>query len=184
MTNLDEEDLNELHLNDEIDLKDDKIKMKIIDDNNGKASVLSNLMNAITKWFSVRFNLYIFAGIVTIVLLLVIILVVVLTVGTKKESDDLKVITAKINCLPWLNVTSEIEYECTKNLLCIFDVNSLENSPLCFFDPNAQKLILINEIETELGITYMFKDEKSESGFLIRVDFEFLDDYALRFKVS
>ncbi len=70
MKNIEVEDSSE-----EIDLKDAKLDMKVLEENN-KKSFIYDWFDVIKKWFSVRLNLYIFIGVVSIIILLIIVLAV------------------------------------------------------------------------------------------------------------
>ena len=162
----------------EIDLKDAKLDMKVLDENN-KKSFLYDWIDEIKKWFSVRLNLYIFIGVVSILVLLIIVLAV--TIKPSSINKETYPLDSRINCIPWIQSIDEsiIQNECNKNLNCIYQKSNNETIPSCFYDKNSYKLKLIESKETELGDTYLFSDSLKQ----IRIDFEYLDNEVVRFKV-
>lgn len=95
----------------------------------------------------------------------------------------------RIDCVPWLkNKTgADVEGECKKNLACEYeDVDGNVIIPSCYYDTDAMKVDLLGIESTRLGESYALS---IESGFdltqvtYLKLDFEYLDDNVLRFKV-
>lgn len=95
----------------------------------------------------------------------------------------------RIDCVPWLkNKTgADVEGECKKNLACEYeDVDGNVIIPSCYYDTDAMKVDLLAIESTRLGESYALS---IESGFdltqvtYLKLDFEYLDDNVLRFKV-
>ncbi len=173
MKNIEVEDSSE-----EIDLQDAKLDMKVLEENN-KKSFIYDWFDVIKKWFSVRLNLYIFIGVVSIIILLIIVLAV--TIKPSSESKETYPLDSRINCIPWIQSIDDsiLQNECNKNPNCIYEKSNNDNIPSCFYNKNSYKLKLIESKETELGNTYLFSDSSKQ----IRIDFEYLDNEVVRFKV-
>jgi hypothetical protein len=168
--------------NDEIDFKDAKLNMKIIDEEKNKSKLRNHYDQAI-KWLSVKTNLAIFFGVVAIIVLLIII--ISLTANTKsKNSEDFSIsINERINCLPWVNNKNltVLKSECSKNKKCVFKQENDQEIPECFYDTKRIQKNLIDKNETDENLKfYRFKSE----NITLLLTFEQLDDSVLRFKVK
>jgi hypothetical protein len=95
----------------------------------------------------------------------------------------------RIDCVPWLKnkTDADVEGECKKNLACEYeDVDGNVIIPSCYYDTDAMKVDLLGIESTRLGESYALS---IESGFdltqvtYLKLDFEYLDDNVLRFKV-
>ena len=127
----------------EIDLKDAKLDMKVLDENN-KKSFIYDWIDEIKKWFSVRLNLYIFIGGVSILVLLIIVLAV--TIKPSSDNKETYPLDSRINCIPWIQSIDEsiLQNECNKNPNCIYQKSNNASIPSCFYDKNSYKLKLID----------------------------------------
>ncbi len=168
--------------NDEIDFKDAKLNMKIIDEEKNKSKLRNHYDQAI-KWLSVKTNLAIFFGVVAIIVLLIII--ISLTANTKsKNSEDYSISkNERINCLPWVNNKNltVLKSECSKNKKCVFKQENDQEIPECFYDTKRIQQNLIDKNETDENLKfYRFKSE----NITLLLTFEQLDDSVLRFKVK
>jgi hypothetical protein len=96
-------------------------------------------------------------------------------------STNIYSLSSRINCIPWIQSIDEsiLQNECNKNPNCIYQKSNNASIPSCFYDKNSYKLKLIESKETELGDTYLFSDSSKQ----IRIDFEYLDNEVIRFKV-
>lgn len=95
---------------------------------------------------------------------------------------------SRIDCLPWLRnkpniAESELETECSRIEGCSFEsVDGNVNIPSCFYNTSALKLELTEMNRTELGESYEIRS-RARLDATLRVDFEYLEDKVLRFKV-
>lgn len=94
----------------------------------------------------------------------------------------------RIDCVPWLKgekMSSIVKQECDKFDYCAY--NSIDNNqqvPSCFYQQDKLSFNVTKSEPTELGLTYTIQLKSSQRQYKnLRVIFEFLDDYALRFKV-
>ena len=102
--------------------------------------------------------------------------------------NDVRDRDVRIDCLPWLrNITDlSIEIECEKKTpFCIYqNVDYNKNVPSCYVDRDQRRMKIENEQPTLFGksfsITYTNNDR---AEIQLKIDFEYLDDFALRFKV-
>ena len=89
---------------------------------------------------------------------------------------------SRIDCLPWAKANSEYKISdlCKQNSFCRYeDIDNNVNVPSCYIDKNAYKNKFISKEDTQFGKYYLIESNKAK----IRIDFEFLDDNTLRFKV-
>lgn len=97
---------------------------------------------------------------------------------------------SRIDCLPWLKnkPVSNLAEECAKISNCKFEsVDGNVNTPSCYFDVKKFKLTEVDRKVTSLGQSYTLKTNaapKAAEPALLKIDFEYLDDFALRFKIS
>lgn len=98
-------------------------------------------------------------------------------------------INSRVDCLPWLkNKTGvNVEAECAKNKGCKYEsVDDNQIIPSCYWNTVVVQPDLISSEETRLGESYVFSIESGpniDQFRLLRVDFEYLEDDVLRFKV-
>ncbi len=104
-----------------------------------------------------------------------------ITSTTTTTTTHVYSLDSRINCLPWIQSIDDsiLQNECNKNPNCIYEKSNNDNIPSCFYNKNSYKLKLIESKETELGNTYLFSDSSKQ----IRIDFEYLDNEVVRFKV-
>jgi hypothetical protein len=75
--------------------------------------------------------------------------------------------------------------ECLKISYCKFQsVDNDQNVPSCYIDVSKLKATVKENGETELGFFYSVELNNERATQTIRIDFEFLDDNSLRFKVK
>ncbi len=92
-----------------------------------------------------------------------------------------------MDCLPWFknDTTVNLEEECRNISYCKFQ--SIDNNdivPSCYIDETKFTTTITNQEETELGFYYLIESNNGRATQKIRIDFEFLDDNTLRFKVK
>jgi hypothetical protein len=144
--------------------------------------------NKKTNGFLTRTNIIIGLIILAAVIILTIIIVLAVTLSNKNKKTEDYNVNDRVDCLPWMRTNNliTIENECNKlSYSCIFNpVYSSDNrfvAPACFYNKNNLKLKIVNQQDTKFGISYLLADQ-IESNFL-RLEFEFLDDQTIRFKV-
>lgn len=99
-------------------------------------------------------------------------------------------LNSRIDCLPWLRNRTEpdeIEAECALNAACEYqDVDENVKIPSCYYDLDKLRMTFLSAEPTRLGQTF--------TGFInsgpnltettsLKIDFEYLEDTVLRFKV-
>ena len=102
------------------------------------------------------------------------------TVPSKKE-------TMLIDCLPWMKNKNEIEIEkeCLKRYPeCLYDqTEGNKDAPYCFLADNLPYGNVTQKIDTNLGQSLTIDLTKNNLKNEIKIDFEYLDNLFLRFKV-
>ena len=93
----------------------------------------------------------------------------------------------RIDCLPWMRnqKRSNIEAECAKISYCKFSYVK-SDVPYCFvFDKEQIKVKIGAETSTPLGKSFPIEYKSQTDGQIVnlKLDFEFLEDSALRFKI-
>lgn len=96
----------------------------------------------------------------------------------------------RIDCFPWLrNKTTDvnIQTECAKNFACKYDdVDGNIRIPSCFYDTDLLTVDSLEMEETQLGESYSFRIKSGsilDKFINLKIDFEYLEDNVLRFKV-
>lgn len=133
-------------------------------------------------------------GVVLIVLALS--LAIVFSTGSKEYPAREYNFENRIDCVPWMKGRTDVDIraECAKLPNCVYQKD--ETNPLvpsCFFNiDEAPSVIRVNSAnETELGLRYEIVYRTVGNQTLpkaapirrLTLEFEFLDDFALRFKV-
>jgi hypothetical protein len=133
-------------------------------------------------WLRSFFTLRNLIVVVLISIVLITVIVLVSVLSTKKQESFNSELN-RLDCLPWTKEMSlkQIEKECLLNSNCIFEpVKGEKAIPACFYDKRKNKLKLIYKEETDLGVVYTVQHE---SGLYLKIEFQFLDSFALRFKI-
>lgn len=96
---------------------------------------------------------------------------------------------SRVDCLPWLrgDKNADIQKECLKNSNCKYqNLDGNIDIPSCYFDNEKIKLTFERDEDTPLGKSYFITAGDSlnkNTPVKLRIDFEYLDDFALRFKI-
>lgn len=96
---------------------------------------------------------------------------------------------SRVDCLPWLklkNNTDELLRECMKYDYCSYhSVDNNKQVPSCYYEKNKITYQVISNQPTDWGFAVTIQRRNSESQYKnLKIDFEFLDDNTLRFKVK
>jgi hypothetical protein len=141
------------------------------------------------SWFS-RNKIIIIIGSTIIILAIVvgIVLAVVLSTSSSSSSTDVSNTDSRIDCLPWYKEDSsvDLEVECSKVSYCAYKFSKDSNIPRCYIKPDTLKVKISDKVSTELGEnhTLTYNDVATRAARQLVLQFEFLDDNTLRFKVS
>jgi hypothetical protein len=162
-----------------------------------------------TSFIQKNKKLLVVLGTILIVLIIIaVVLAVVLTTNKKKSTTiapDITSTTApqisstanqvvekptsRLDCLPWLKnkPNSNLEQTCRQMNGCKYQaVVGNVDLPSCFYDTNLLKQSILSREDTQLGKSFTIASNnmtKSSDSNILRVDFEYLDDFALRIKV-
>lgn len=131
-----------------------------------------------------------------LVLVLAATLIVLVTIGIvlgvvlgSAKSEKIVEKSQRIDCVPWLKGEKDsqiVKEECDKIDYC--DYNSIDNNqqvPSCFYQKEKLSFSVTKNEMTQLGLEYTIQLKNSQRMYKnLKVIFEFLDDYALRFKVN
>lgn len=98
-------------------------------------------------------------------------------------------LNSRIDCVPWLkNKTGvDVAAECAKNLACEYE--SVDNNvliPSCYYDTDLVQVDFLTVEKTRLGESYLISADAGldlTQSRILRIDFEYLEDTVLRFKV-
>jgi hypothetical protein len=100
---------------------------------------------------------------------------------------------SRVDCLPWLrNKEKNVEGECKKKeSYCTYqNIDNNRRTPSCYFNKDRidrkVNIDYASPIVTNLGVSYQltYYGEVAKAGVQLKLDFEFLDDNVLRFKVN
>ena len=99
-------------------------------------------------------------------------------------------LTLRLDCLPWRKsghrtTHTRLRDECLKLPECIYDLVESEKYeiPACYYNTSMFKMTLTSEDESTFGKSYTIEASKRNQIRMIKIDFEFLEDYVMRFKV-
>lgn len=109
------------------------------------------------------------------------------TIQSSMTTTKTEQINSRMDCLPWLKnkTDQDLEKECNQRPNCKFQ--SIDGNvviPSCFYEKSLTKLAILSTESTKLGSSYTIGSRSgSKESDVLRVDFEYLEDSVLRFKV-
>jgi hypothetical protein len=107
-------------------------------------------------------------------------LAIVLPQSFEKNNDP---DNSRIDCLPWAKNNSgyDLTNLCKQYSYCRYqNLDGNKVIPSCYIDKNKLKIKFKSRSLTDLGESFLVE---SDGGNKLKIDFEFLDDNTLRFKV-
>lgn len=122
-------------------------------------------------------------ALIAVVLIGLIILSVVLT--RSHSGDNVENLVERVDCVPWLRgkSTNEIYVECHKLEHCLYQAIPDLDGPVCVYDNTKLKLRRFTTEMTSFGEKHLLSIPGKEETKAMVLEFEYLDDVTLRFKV-
>ena len=141
-----------------------------------------------------RKKIFIAVGFTLITTIIVIVIVIFVSRALGKKSDAAGGLKdeslSRLDCLPWrkgqsLVQATKVKDECSRQNVCVYEPADVDSRiPVCYFNVSAFKMKLISGEETSTGKSFAVElSRKGSSVKKIKVDFEYLEDYVLRFRI-